>query len=240
MNRFLDQVDPFRNALLHPEVMKTDFDRTNHVECLIRGMKRKAGFAIHHLSVLRGVKWDDVRYVGRRESSDQRPKCMNIGLPDAELILSHPQAVIDHVYIAFDGLIASIVNITDTMGRVLNARYELGIPERQASLLSLKNRCAPDSPIGRIVRDIEHTIWLSSLRDLRGRCQHADIDDALLANQQPFSTCAEPFIQDTYDWRIPRSHASIVEYGKRAIHSAERTLVALSEAVQSNPNDPHL
>lgn len=41
-------------------------------------------------------------------------------LDGAQLEISHPDAITEHEYFAFDGLIAAVVNITETLGRLIN------------------------------------------------------------------------------------------------------------------------
>jgi len=140
---------------------------------------------------------------------------LTIAFADATLVIEHYDAVIDHVYMAFDGLIAALVNMTDTMGRLLRARYQLQIPERGASLLALRepNRCGPTSPIGMVVNDTQYTEWLVKMRTQRGRCQHADVDDALLCAEGPYSQRGEPIIHQDYYWQTPPKHVPLITYG---------------------------
>jgi hypothetical protein len=73
-------------------------------------------------------------------------------------------------------LIAAVVNMTDTLGRLVNLAYSLGIDPRRASLLAVRDRCNATSSLGVILNDTQYTDRLRKVRDLRGRCQHADIE----------------------------------------------------------------
>ena len=85
--------------------------------------------------------------------------------------------MIDHVYLAFDGLTAALVNMTDTLGRLVNLTYSLRINPRRASLLAVRDQCIATSSLGVVLHDVQYTDWLYKVRDLRGRCQHADVEE---------------------------------------------------------------
>jgi hypothetical protein len=163
---------------------------------------------------------------------------MTIRLSDASLTIEHADAVVDHVYVAFDGLIAAVVNLTDTMGRLINRRYSGGIPSKQASLLSLKNCCDLTSPLGAIVYDPMHNDWLLKVRELRGECQHADVENVVIAVAGPYARRGQPTIPDKYCWHTPPKALPIVDYSQEAAQAAERTLLAVIAAVISKPDNP--
>jgi hypothetical protein len=190
-----------------------------------------------HLSVLSGVQWDSVESVGRKSTVSQRNH-LSINLPDARLTIKHADAVIDHVYTAFDGLTAAVVNMTDTMGRLINCRYVLGLDPKSASLLSLKNHSLPTSPIGNVVNDPRHNDWLKRVRDLRGRCQHADVENVVVAAEGPYARRGQPIIPATYSWDTPPAPLPIVTFAQEAVVAAEDTLLAVVHAIVSAPQNP--
>ncbi len=151
----------------------------NDVNALIRAIKRKALFAEMHMALLTGIDWAQIDDIGRRPGGGMEPARLKIPLSEASLIIEHPGAVIDHVYLAFDGLTAALVNMTDTLGRLVNLAYSLGIDPKRASILAVRDRCSPTSSLGLVLNDVQHTDWLLKVRDLRGRCQHADVDEIL-------------------------------------------------------------
>lgn len=240
MDRLQAQLPTLQQALMQPSGTALVPLAIADIVPFIRGIDRKAKFAQLHLALLAGVRWDQMESVGRRTPGGVDANHLSIPLADARLVIEHSEAVIDHVYMAFDGLTAALVNMTDTMGRLLNARYQLQIPERQASLLSLKdpNRCLPTSPIGLVVNDTRYTEWLIKVRDLRGRCQHADIDHALFGAEGPYSRRGEPFVQDSYYWQVPPKHMPLVAYGQEAALAAEDTLLAVIAGVLRAPQNP--
>ena len=75
----------------------------NDVNALIRAIKRKALFAEMHMALLTGIDWAQIDDIGRRSGGGMEPARLKIPLSDASLIIEHPDAVIDHVYLAFDG-----------------------------------------------------------------------------------------------------------------------------------------
>lgn len=207
-------------------------------EAYIRAIKRKTQFALMHRSVLEGIDWQSVDDLGRTASTDGRPTRLTVKLHDAILELHHPGAVIDHVYVAFDGLTAALINITDTFARLVNAVYGLGINERQASLLAVRDQCTPASALGVVLNDALHTDWLRAVRDLRGRCQHADVEDVLTTFQSVYASRPEPLVSRDYTWSLPKADTPIVAYARAANNAAESTLVAVVSAILACSNDP--
>lgn len=240
MDRLQAKLPALQQALIQPPGPPPSPTALVNVAPFIRGIERKSQFVQLHSALLAGVRWDRLESIGRRMPGGLGANHLTIPLADATLVIEHSEAVIDHVYMAFDGLIAALVNMTDTMGRLLNSRYQLQIHERKASLISLKdpNRCVPASPIGLVVNDTRHTEWIVKVRDLRGRCQHADIDHALLGAEGPYSRRGEPFIRQDYYWQTPPKHVPLITYGQEAALAAEDTLLAVIAAVLQAPQNP--
>lgn len=240
MDRLQAQLPALQQALIQPPGPSPSPSAVADAAPFIRGIERKSKFVQLHSALLAGVRWDRLESIGRRMPGGVGANHLTIPLADAHLVIEHSEAVIDHVYMAFDGLTAALVNMTDTMGRLLRARYQLQIPERKASLLSLKdpNQCVPTSPIGVVVNDTRYTEWLVKVRDLRGRCQHADIDHALLGAEGPYSRRGEPFIRQDYYWQTPSRHVPLITYGQEAALAAEDTLLAVIAGVLRAPQNP--
>ena len=114
----------------------------------------------HEHGIALGIDWDRYDDLGRRLAGNADPVRLRVPLSEASLIIEHPGAAIDHVYLAFDGLIAALVNMTDTLGRLVNTAYSLGIDPRQASLLAVRDRCNAASSLGVVLHDGRHTDWL--------------------------------------------------------------------------------
>lgn len=110
------------------------------------------------MALLTGINWEQIDDIGRRPSGGTDPARLRIPLSEASLIIEHPGAVIDHVYLAFDGLTAALVNMTDTLGRLVNLAYNLGIDPKRASLLAVRDRCTPTSSLGLILNDVQYTV----------------------------------------------------------------------------------
>lgn len=126
------------------------------------------------------------------------------------------------------------------MGRLINSRYALRIDPRRASLLSLKDPsyCSVTSPVGIIVNDSRHSEWLKKVRDLRGRCQHADVEHVVVAAEGPYARRGQPVIPPEYYWQTPSRALPIVSYAQEAVQAAEETLLAVVAAVLSAPANP--
>jgi hypothetical protein len=145
---------------------------------------------------------------------------LTIDLPHTTLTFRNPTAAKDQIYIAFDGLVAGVVNVTDTLGRLVNACYQLNIEERQASLFAVRDK-ARGSPLGLLLNEISRTAWLLKLRVLRGRCQHADLEDVLVSQCIAFGRSSEPCIPAKYDWSESPVDKPITEYAAASIERAE-------------------
>jgi hypothetical protein len=210
----------------------------NDVYALIRGIKRKARFAEMHMEMLAGIRWDEVDDIGRRPPGATGPAHLRIPLSEASLSIEHPSAVIDHVYLAFDGLVAALVNMTDTLGRLVNLGYSLGINPRQASLFAIRQRCTPTSPLGTALSDPQNIDWLERVRDLRGRCQHADVEAILTSTSAPLARREQPHIEQLYSWRNPAQSTPLVAYAHDAVQAADGCLDAAITAILTNPASP--
>jgi hypothetical protein len=208
------------------------------VDALIRGIGRKAGFAEMHLALLSGVQWERVDEIGRRPAGMTDPARLNIPLSEASLIIEHPGAVVDHVYLAFDGLIAALVNMTDTLGRLLNLAYGLGINDRRASLLAVRDRCRATSSLGVVLYDQQYTAWLLKVRDLRGRCQHADVEDILVNNASPLGRRQQPVVDQAYCWKNPAQPTPLAVYAQDALDATVACIDTSIRAVLVNPSNP--
>ena len=91
-----------------------------------------------HVALLEGIDWQQTDNIGRRSGTGLDPVRLRIALADASLTIEHPGALIDHVYLAFDGLTAALVNMTDTLGRlVIGPTVSALIREGQACWLSV-------------------------------------------------------------------------------------------------------
>lgn len=235
MHLLQSQLAGFESALLTPLAGNP---QTLEIQAFLRGIQRKIRFVELHSAVLTGIDWERVESIGRRQAGASNRNSLSIALADASLTIEHSDAVVDHVYAAFDGLTAALVNMTDTMGRLINTRYALGIDPMRASLLALKNHCAATSPIYGVVNDARHYEWLRRVRDLRGRCQHADVEHVLVTPEGTYARRGQPIIPSAYCWHaIPRA-MPIVDYSQDALNSAEQTLLAVISAVIAAPNNP--
>ena len=205
---------------------------------LIRAIARKAKFADMHMALLSGIDWERYDDLGRLLSGNAEPVRLRVPLAEASITIEHPGAAIDDVYLAFDGLIAALVNMTDTFGRLVNATYLLGIDPRQASLFAVRDRCSASSSLGTVLRDVRHTEWLRKVRDLRGRCQHADIEEILTLQPTAFSRRGEPHVDPVYSWRTPAQKMSITAYAQDAVQAADVCLDAAIGGILASPGSP--
>ncbi len=149
------------------------------VERLVKGLHRKARFAEYHLEVLGGIDWGQCMDLGR-PSADGSEQRLSIPLSGCCLTFSHPGAVMDQVYLSFDGLVAACVNVTDTLGRLLNLVYGLGMNQEAANLREVRDKVEGHCPVGLVLRDPLAFEWWDALRKIRGECQHAGVEHVLV------------------------------------------------------------
>ena len=211
---------------------------TTDVVALIQAIERKAKFADIHMALLSGIDWERYDDLGRRLARNAEPLMLKVPLSEASITIEHPGAAIDHIYLAFDGLIAALVNMIDTFGRLVNTAYLLGIDPRKASLFAVRDRCSASSSLGTVLRDVSHTEWLRKVRELRGRCQHADIEEILTLRPGAFSHRGEPHVDPAYSWRMPAQQMSIVAYAQDAVQAADMCLDAAIGSILASPGSP--
>lgn len=223
MRRVLEELERLRASLLVVAQARTsDADPTAKalVEPYIRAIGRKCAIVIIHQAMLNDVDWDGVDDIGRQVSLDGRCKEMTINLSQTMMTIRSTVAAKDQIYIAFDGLVTGVVNVTDTLARLVNACYRLNIEERRATLFSVRDKIRT-SPLGILLNEASLTAWLPKLRDLRGRCQHADLEDVLVNQGNVFGRSSEPYVPGMYDWSEASVGKSITEYAAASIEGAE-------------------
>ena len=237
MNRLTARLPLLRKAIIPPggsgPVRMAAID-----DALIRAIARKAKFADMHVALLSGIDWERYDDLGRCPAGNSEPLMLKVPLSEASITIEHPGAAIDHIYLAFDGLIAALVNMTDTFGRLVNSAYALDIDPRKASLFAVRDRCSASSSLGTVLWDASHTEWLRKVRDLRGRCQHADIEEILSLRPGAFSRRGEPQVAPAYSWRTPARQMSIVAYAQDAVQAADLCLDAAIEGILASPDSP--
>lgn len=232
MNQLLPLLPELEAALLLPRAAGMPVvNDAAAVKGLIRGIQRKAAFVQMHLRLLGGIDWARVDGIGRVPPGGGAVFRLAIPLEDASIEFQHPGALTDYVYLAFDGLVAAVINMTDTFGRLINMGFSLGIDERKASVLSVRDRCSPTSPLGTVLHDGARMGWLKVVRELRGRCQHADVDDAVTTTGGRYATRGQPIIHRDHCWQVPPVDTEIVRYGQDAAAATERCLSDASRAV---------
>ncbi|MGB2987550.1 MAG: hypothetical protein WBE26_16925 [Phycisphaerae bacterium] len=148
---------------------------------------------------------------------------LTIDLPDASFTIRHPSAAVDQVYVAFDGFVAGVANVTDTLGRLLNSCFNLQIPDRQATLFAIRDK-VKGLPLGQVLADPTRTDWLKGVRELRGQCQHADLEDVLRHPSAVFGRCEEPCVPSKFLWSNPPRDTPVTEYAAAVADKVETLL----------------
>lgn len=236
MKRLSAQLEPLLGALTTSRSAGVPSTSTiTEVSTLVRSIEQKLRFVEIHRSFLVGVKWNHVDSIGR--SGGLANGIMRVSVPEAAIEFSHPSAARDHVYLACDGAVTAIVNITDTFARAVNAAYTLGVDERRATLRSVRTKCEQSSPIGKILWDDSRLAWFDPLRDLRGRFQHGDLHEGILS-PKAYGQGTEPTIDGVYGWSGSIGPISVTSYIDEAIVLAEGICCDCIDAILSCPDKP--
>jgi len=208
------------------------------IDPLIRAIKRKAMFADIHWTILQGIDWERIDRVGRCLTPSSGPEHLRVALPDATLEITHPTAVVDYAYLAFDGLVAALVNMTDTLGRLLNRAYQLEIEKERASLLAVRDKCAVGSTLGVVLHAPQYTGWIRKVKMLRGDCQHEEVEEMLIAPARPYACRGEPIIDQEYSWGDPPQQTPLIAYAAEATRAAKECIMAVVAAIEACPMNP--
>ena len=83
-----------------------------------------------------------------------------------------------------------------------------------------------------------YTEWLQRVRDLRGRCQHADVEEVLTSNAGPYARRGQPAIDQNYCWRVPPVQMPIATFVREAVDAADDALTAVVGAILAAPQNP--
>jgi len=148
-------------------------------------MVRKLELMEHHVATLTRVDWDIVgALVGELniEPASGKRTALSLLHPTecgyAVLVDSRRVAELV-VHAAFDGVVAASVNACDTLGRLINLTYSLGVREENANLPMVATKLDLKSPLGRVLRSEPGIEWMGPLRRLRGECQHGMLTEVL-------------------------------------------------------------
>lgn len=144
----------------------------------------KLRFLEHHFRLVGSIDWSRLAEVDRQipTSDGQRTevheiRCGDTGEIGVQLHRQHEGVFMSLV--AVDGVVASCVNAADTLGRLLNLVFRLGVDQRRANLPLVSEEIQEASPLGRVLKQQPGHAWMVPIRSLRGECQHGDISAVL-------------------------------------------------------------
>jgi len=186
----------------------------------IHAAKRKCQNVLWHQTIIAGVDWGRLDDLGRTSPLTGDTETLTIELPEASLIVRHRGAAVDQVYVAFDGFIAGIVNVTDTLGRLLNFCFDLQINDRGATLFAVRDK-VKDSLLGQVLADPTRMNWLKGVRELRGQCQHAELEEVLVDSSGVLGRCEEPCVPYKFVWSNPPRDTPVTEYAAAVADKGE-------------------
>ncbi len=226
MKSVLEQLDALNQALRQVASTLPPTERTLAEKALVpfmRASRRKCLIVLQHEAVISGVDWSELDDLGRTSPLTGHTNTLKIELLDASLVVRHGSAAVDQVYIAFDGFVTGIVNVTDTLGRLLNLCFHLQILEKQATLFAIRDK-VKGSPLGHILADPTRVDWLKRVRELRGQCQHAELEDVLFRPSGVLGRCEEPCVRSTFALSNPPRDTKVTEYAAAVTDKAETLL----------------
>lgn len=228
MNNTLSAIWDMERALRiwkqgQPHVQSKSFDE---IHKYIQSIEWKLRFLDHYCRLLSGVNWADL---GRLGGPDMPPS-LSINCDDSDdLIIKVASQETGRLLIlsAFDGAVAASVNASDTLGRLLNLCYDLGLPDMKANLPIVSKRIQEGSPVGIVLNEEPGIRWMEPLRKLRGECQHRDISAVVM--QAYGGLRQEPVV--VRDW-CPGSDAEI-PVSKYTSSARLKTMELLSNAARA-------
>jgi hypothetical protein len=227
--------DPLTRELQRRRGTSCTANELEDVTRYVHALRRKSLFVAHHLDILRAIRWPDVLGLGRR-NLDGQERHLSVPLDGCEIIFRHPEAVIDHAYLSFDGLIAGCVNLTDTFARAINLAYVLGEPERRVHIKKIMELANPNCPVGLLLSAADAFDWWQVLRDLRGTCQHAGVEHVLKQADAPSAAALAGLAVPTA-YALPWAPATLgaSDYGAAVSARVVRLMVPLVDAVINDP-----
>jgi hypothetical protein len=148
-------------------------------------MLRKMRLLEHHASMFASIDWDTLSRLANGVNTDPTSG-RRYPLPLVEAPRQGFSVYTDSfdaadltIHAAFDGVVAACINSCDTLGRLVNLAYQLGMPVRRASLPAVATHLSPTCPLGVILKTSPGIGWMEPLRELRGECQHGILTEVM-------------------------------------------------------------
>ncbi|MBU0596044.1 hypothetical protein KJ567_05120, partial [Candidatus Bipolaricaulota bacterium] len=147
-----------------------------------------------------------------------------------------PEMAINILYKAFDDIISGSVNTLDTLGRFLNLVHEVGIEERQASLVALRSRIEDTCPLSIAIDNSLDYHQLKLLRRVRGELQHSAFEHVLRRPETNVTdVSAEPMLADRFELESWSNDRAITRLADRVVASLGTLLQEATAVLASNP-----
>jgi hypothetical protein len=197
----------------------------------------KLRFLHHYCGFLNGVQWADVCRLGTPgfgdpvrvacgESSEGGPVVLEVRTQDSGRMM---------VLTAFDGIVAACVNSADTLGRMLNLAYRLGLEERNANLPMVAQKVQDNCTVDLILKKNPGIDWMSPVRLLRGECQHGNIAAVIREPDRAFGVPTDDLlVADTFAIDGQKGMA----VGAYSMVLRDRTLLLLRAVAHAVTADP--
>jgi hypothetical protein len=209
----------------------------NRLSSFAESIRWKLRFLQHHCGFIGNVVWGDVSRLrtpgfvdpvrvacGERDDGD----CVVLELRTQD---SGRMALLS----SFDGIVGACVNSVDTLARMLNLAYRIGLNERNANLPMVARRVECNCPVGLVLRRNPGIDWMSPVRELRGECQHGEISAVIREPDRAFGVPADDLLVAD---RFAIDNGKGMTVGTYSQVLRDRTLLLLRAVAQAVAADP--
>jgi hypothetical protein len=198
----------------------------------------KLRFLQHHCGFISNVRWTDVCRLGTPGFADPVRVVCGEDTDDGCVVLefrtldSGRMAVLS----CFDGIVGACVNSVDTLARILNLAYGLGLEERRANLPMVAQKVDEGCAVGSVLTSDPGVDWMAPVRLLRGECQHANIAVVIREPDSGFGVPARDlFVADEFAID-DRTGMTVATYSQVLRDRALFLLTAIARAIAADPD----
>ncbi|MEK7466358.1 MAG: hypothetical protein AAB074_02995 [Planctomycetota bacterium] len=206
----------------------------SQISAKAKGIIRRSQFIDFQFEFLKSVKWSEAYDLGSPQPSGRLRS--TFVYQDCEISLASLPALLSFVYLTFDGLVAGCSNMTDGLSRILNDVYHLGLNPKGVNLFLIERAISKPCAIKNHLVDPGTLGWLNRIRDLRGRCQHADLESVIVQGKGPIANLPEPFIPAEFRWDGVLDDESISSFAAKARDSANQAVLKIVALLKTSPS----
>ena len=197
----------------------------------VESIRWKMKFLDHYSTLLCNVRWESIGNLSL--TACKHEDMVDLHVNDGLLLRLGSSRSAEMVVLAsFDAAVAACVNSCDTLGRLINLVYGLGIHGFLESLPNVAKKVDPNCPLGVVMHAESGLDSIKFLRGLRGECQHAYLSEVLF--QGYGSSALEPVVAGQY---CPDT-AKELRVSEYLVMAKDRTLKVLTACARAIAPDP--